>query len=306
MKRKLIAQGSGAFTISLPKNWIENNKLSKGQEIELNQIENKLILSTSNYEYFKSIKINTKNMDRNMFLKTVIANYENGVTEIILNFESEKIYDPWAKKHRTINEEVNFITNRLIGFEVIHQSKDKIIIRDISKTNISEFNNILSRITFLILEFNNLVKENIKNNTSIENGEEYHDNITKFISFCIRLLTLDKNRSDVEKTNLHTILYLFDNIVDDLRYLSRDYNKNHKIKDEKLIFELIEYLDLFFKFYNKYDYNISNKLDTLRNDLKNKVLICEDKLTIRFSAIMEEIQALLKPVICLHEFSINY
>lgn len=301
MKRKLIGQGSGALTLSVPKSWIENNKLKKGQEIEVKEIDNQLVVSSSNYEYFKSVEINVENMDRNVFIKTIESYYENGATEINLKFNKKTLLDPWKNIHRKIKDETNFVVNRLIGFEIINFTENKITLKDVSKTNVSEFDNIFRRIMFLILEFSRELKESIELNNKMENGEEFHDQISKFISFCLRLLSLDKNRSDVEKINLHTLLHGLDNITDDFRYLSRDYNNNHKVKDKNLIFELMLYLEDFFKFYNKYDINIANNLDIMRKKLKEKILKCEDILTIRFGSLLEELQGLIIVVISLHE-----
>ena len=45
-KRKLIKFGKNSYVISLPKEWIEENKLGKGSEINLNKFDENLIIST--------------------------------------------------------------------------------------------------------------------------------------------------------------------------------------------------------------------------------------------------------------------
>jgi len=45
MQRKLNQVGSGTLTVSLPSKWSKKNKLKKSDELEVTEIDNKLILS---------------------------------------------------------------------------------------------------------------------------------------------------------------------------------------------------------------------------------------------------------------------
>ena len=55
MKRKIIKQGSGTLTISLPTNWAKLFKLKSGDEIDVTQEGKMLVVSTK--ERFKAKKL---------------------------------------------------------------------------------------------------------------------------------------------------------------------------------------------------------------------------------------------------------
>ena len=45
MKRKLVKQGTTTLMISLPSKWLKNNALNKGDEIEISDDQNGLIIT---------------------------------------------------------------------------------------------------------------------------------------------------------------------------------------------------------------------------------------------------------------------
>jgi len=299
MQRKLIKQGAG-LTIYLPKKWLDKNKLNKGDNIEIKEIENRITITNEKINFKQSAVINIENMDRNAFIKTIVSHYERGCYEIIIKKTKKTLYDPWKDKETPLEKEIEFLTNRLVGFEIISIQKDKITIKDISMSSAKEFDNVLRRIFLLILEYQKTIKENIDNNSKIESSEEYHDNITKLISFCIRLLNISQEKTVTEKINLHTILTFLDKITDQLRYLATHYNKQTIIGDKKIIFELMQYFRDYYNLFYKYDLEIINKLDIERKKIKSLTLKNKDSIILEFTNILEYIQGLIKPTISLN------
>ena len=299
MQRKLIKQGAG-LTIYLPKKWLDKNKLNKGDNIEIKEIENKITITNEKINFKQSAVINIENMDRNAFIKTIVSHYESGYYEIIIKKTKKTLYDPWKDKRNPIEKEIEFLTNRLVGFEIISIQKDKITIKDVSMSSAKEFDNVLRRIFLLILEYQKAIKENIKNDSQTENNEDYHDNITKLISFCIRLLNLSTDKTNTEKINLHTILTLLDKITDQLRYLAR-YSNKHKISGKKeIIFDLMQYFRDYYNLFYKYNIETINKLDIERKKIKSLTLKNKDSIILEFTNILEYIQGLIKPTITLN------
>ena len=299
MQRKLIKQGGGGLTIYLPKKWIDKNHLKPKQLVNVTEKDNQLIVAEKGAQERKNAEIDITNMSRNAFIKVVTAYYENGYHEIVINKTEKLIHNPWKNKKKSVNEEIEFLVNRLIGFEIISSQKDKTIIRDVSITSPEEFDNILRRIFYLILEYQEAAKNFVKNSAKIANNEGYHDNITKFISFCNRLLSQNMEKTETEKINLHTILALLDKVVDETRYLVRDHNNLEKTKDKQIIYGLVEHFRKFYDFFYKPSYEIINELDEKRAKLKLKALKSEDAIIIRFANLLEIVQALIKPTLCL-------
>ena len=45
MKRKLVKQGAATLMVSIPSKWAKANNLDKGDEVELDEFRNRLVLS---------------------------------------------------------------------------------------------------------------------------------------------------------------------------------------------------------------------------------------------------------------------
>lgn len=58
MKRKVIRMGDSTSLISLPKNWINLNSINKGDEIEIKEIGNNLLIKGKQSQLPKTINLN--------------------------------------------------------------------------------------------------------------------------------------------------------------------------------------------------------------------------------------------------------
>ncbi|MBI2111904.1 hypothetical protein HYT52_00005, partial [Candidatus Woesearchaeota archaeon] len=259
-----------------------------------------LIISSEHQSLQKAVRLDITAMDRNAVIKMITAYYENGYSEIAIRSKKKGIYDPWQEKEKPLSEEIEFIASRLIGFEIISSQKDATVIKDVSATSPAEFNNILRRIFFLILEYQNAVLEATAARKKLATNEQLHDNITKFSSFCLRLLNLNIDKSTIEKNNLYTIITLLDKIADAIRYLARD----HYSGDIELIRKMMDHFRAYYDFFYKQDIQLVNHLDKERKELKAKIASSKNREIIAFSSISEYIQALIKPTLCLMERSL--
>src|SRR3989344_2730802 len=114
MKRSLVKQGSATLMVSLPAKWIKQNNLSKGSDIEIEEVDANLIISAKPQEIKSetSIKIES-NVES--YIRTLITNsYRSGFDRIKINFEN-------PTQFKILN---NVIKTRLIGFEVINKEKN--------------------------------------------------------------------------------------------------------------------------------------------------------------------------------------
>lgn len=305
MNRKLIKQGKGGYTIYLPKKWVDEKGLEAGDEIKINESQSQLILSTEKQGKEKSIEIDTTNMDVGAFMKAIDTHYEMGYSEIIIRNNKGKIYTPRLNKqyHDPLSNAVKRVTDRLIGFEIISSKETEFIIKDVAMTSPKEFDNILRRIFFLLMEFQDKVKETIENNKEIKDFNELHDNVAKFIIFCNRLLNLNIDKSNIEKNNLHTILTLLDKITDSLRWVLYEVKIKGKLKNKELIYEIMDHFKDYYKLFYKYDVNLINELDKKRIKLRKQLLNCKEPIVIQFSSVLEYSRAMIKPIICLNKTS---
>lgn len=305
MNRKIIKQGKGGYTIYLPKKWVDEQSLKAGDEINIGRNENQLVLSTEKQAKDKKVEIDTKDMDSGSFMKTIVSHYEMGFSEIIINDTKGKIFTPRLHKEysKPTSDVINRLINRLIGFEIVSSHENIYVLKDVAMTSPAEFDNILRRIFFLILEFQDKIKEMIENGKPIEDYNMMHDNIAKFISFCIRLLNLNIDKTNIEKNNLHTILTFLDKITDSLRWVLYEYKIEKKLENKKLIYAIMDHFKSYYNLFYNFNIKSVNELDKERIKLRKQLLKCKEPIIVHFSSNIEYSRAMIRPMICLYEVS---
>jgi len=122
--RKLVGFGKGSFIISLPKQWVDKNKLKKGDLIGVEENNDGLILSLGNVEERKE--------DSMITIEAESKTLEQIKTEIISAYLNN--YDVIGVISKNLNEraqDIKAVLNDLSGFEIINQSNTKIIAKDL-------------------------------------------------------------------------------------------------------------------------------------------------------------------------------
>ncbi|MFW9844140.1 MAG: PhoU domain-containing protein [Candidatus Thorarchaeota archaeon] len=125
--RKIQITGGSSYIVSLPKDWIENQGINKGDQVALYpQPDGSLRISSSLVEEESSttkiIEVDKDSNPRHIF-RLLIASYIVGYSQIIVT----------AKKNITlpIHECVSDFTQRMIGPEIVEESSKSITIKDL-------------------------------------------------------------------------------------------------------------------------------------------------------------------------------
>lgn len=304
MKRKIIKQGNGTLTMTLPRQWAREVGLSGESEIEIVVDENHLIVSPVGEINKKEITINVDNFQRLAFAKFLIACYEQGVDTMDLRF-SKKTSKSWSHGHEDVADVIQFFTNRLVGFEVLSQTKNSIKIGNISEKHV-KFENIVSRIFFLLEEYVDHLADALSTNDHaiLKDGENRHDNIAKLVALSLRMIHESKTISNVNALNMHTVLHTVDKVADFFRYTYR-YAMPHKRKVSKTTIRLVkkvrDFIEQYRHFFNKFSYDEIGTLDSLRGEVKGLFLLqmkkhpSEGTITYSLNAAVETLHGAIKP-----------
>lgn len=151
--RKLISFGKSSYVISLPKNWIDKNKLVKGSLISVREDVENLILSPKIDEDKKESKSITINVDGKSFSqmrREIIPAYVN-------NYHTINII---GKELKEKAPQVRDILHNLMALEIMEQTSDKIIARDfvnmdkINMINLIRKMDVMTRAMLEDLDFN--------------------------------------------------------------------------------------------------------------------------------------------------------
>ncbi|MFC1722711.1 hypothetical protein ACFL0V_01085 [Nanoarchaeota archaeon] len=242
----------------MPKSWIVENKVCKGDELELTPKGNHLIVSTDKPAEKSEISIDVTGLDRTSILLHIRSAYRKGHDTIELKYS-----EPYTKHLRTnekkkVSSIIHNEVSRLVGVEVIQQKENSCIIKSISQSSPDDFTSIIRRIFILVNDLAKDVDKGYKdsNFAILDTVMEKHDTITKFISYCLRLLNKTNNGTIKNRIDLYYTISALENIIDVLKWGGRRSMKLEGKKFDKRTSEIITkimnsvsiYYDMFYKF----------------------------------------------------------
>jgi phosphate uptake regulator len=306
-QRKLIQHGVSSLTLSLPIKWLKERGLKKGDSLYVNIEGNKLILSTEESLKIEKISVDVTKLDRTSILLYIQSLYRFGYNEIEVKF-SKPTTTHYRKNERvSISSVVHLIVNRLIGIEIVEQTSNRILIKYITKEAEEDFKVILRRTFLLLKETANNLLEGIRSNDMnlVRTIEEYHDNITKFVSYCLRLLN-KYGYPDVKKTSFfYHIIAAIDKIVDVLKYNARDILK-YKEKFNKETITIWEYINnsimKYYELFYNFDFSLVDELSKNRDFVKNLIKDKMKKIPQEELILLTNMKQILEILLDLTEF----
>tara|TARA_Y100000034_G_C6907887_1_gene421903 strand:- start:5724 stop:6662 length:939 start_codon:yes stop_codon:yes gene_type:complete len=265
MRRKIIKQGNNSYTFTLPIQWIREEKLENGGEVEINQEDNRLIIGIPKdlRRPDSSITLNLDDYNERTIRNILNQTYRKGYDQIILNFKDKKQV-----------EDIKDITrNTLLGFEVVGEKDKKCIVQNIAEPSGERFNVILRKIFFLIKtegedilqDFKNKKINNLKERNNIKNS------IDNYTNFCRRMIIKDRIGGTKNSYLMMIIVSRLSLIHHGYYYMYKFASSNKKLNLSKESLEILEKVNYAFNlledsFYEK-DLNKSHKIGLLKNEI---------------------------------------
>jgi len=253
MKRKLIQQGNGGFTISLPKKWIKLNKLEKGDELSFEIFPKQIhLLNLENKKLTTNIEINSK---KEVIFRIILANtYRLGFEKIILK-----------TKYFNLSQIENFVNQYFIGFETYEIEKNiyeiKEIIKPSKENNLDQiiqeylylyktlynnlFENDISNLVYKIQKYDNLIRRIISKDKINKQSNFYFWNfLTHFLFSARETLHLQNKSKKLQKNEKHIIKEKLKGINKTLiDFFNENTDKESFEKTIELCQEFLKYLD---------------------------------------------------------------
>ena len=259
MEKKLTAQGPRdrkSYTVTLPIEWVKQQGLDKTKSVELDIVGNKAIISRHK-EKEQMVIIKGGDYPTSM-IKVLQGLYRAGVSEVRLDLADNSL----------VEEILDIMDKKLIGYEIIEQKKDYLIIKDITKESEEDFRIVFRRIFLLLLE--------LSESNDIVQIRVLDRNIKKLINYCQRIL-MKKGHVEFTKTPLY---YL---VLDRLEKLKDEFNwllqiiapKKKECPELKEINILLrQAYELFYKYdakkYSRYEYRTFQLKNEIKLDAKVK------------------------------------
>ncbi len=283
MKRRIIKQGTATMTMSLPSSWVQKYNLQNGDELDVQEKNNFLIIKNDKNAQIESKTIYTKNLHP-LIYRTIRSNYILGHDEIkLVTNDISKI---------NLND-----FQQLIGMEAVDKTDKNIVLRDITNTSLEQFDNMYRRL-FLILKGTIEEGKDIKKINELLQKE---NDINRVSNICLRLL----NKKGYDDYKRIPVLYY---VISKIEEVGDEYKMLFKFVSEKKVKldsnSLNIYLDIQELFNKCYDFSFSFKKETAvdianyYDQTKQKLSKClddiEDKNQIK---VLFHLKAILEKVI---------
>ncbi len=299
MRRKVIKQGHNTLTITLPMKWAKDLNIKPGDEVDLFEKGNSIIINGEEKGKEKKAVIDISNFTIPLLWRFIQGAYRSGCTEIKIVFDKNKnLYEdpyhysikhsPYAELEENIPKKTSLvliqsIVDRFIGMGIIEAEKNYCIIREMGELTPKEFDNSLRRIFFVILHMFDRMIEAIEKD-EFGSADIYREiyiidlNVDRLVDYCCRILNkISTSFPDEKKTLLFSTLFLLEIIGDEFKYISKYITFSKKSIKETLSFakRIKNHFETYYKLFYKFDkeqlieYSQDN-IDVWKNYYKEK------------------------------------
>jgi len=294
MKRKVIELGNQCRVISLPKKWVDQHNVKKGDELDVEEQSTGELLITSETnkpKVIKTVEVDTTGMNSFQVNRLIRGLYRSKVDEIILHFSKPVIKDLKRKKENDIFTLTNTICQKLIGLEVIKKTDNSITLQCfISLEDVASIDATERRIFFLIKDFMNDITNNLDDFGkfySLMYGQ--HDMVAKFCEYYLRTIVYSPIPVAIKTAN-YNLISLLDKLTDCLRHLCDEINQQ-----KKTTLKVKQTLSSLFSLFADYERFLFSKAPTtiveIRYHLQHK--INSEKFTISEYKIITQVLLIL-------------
>ena len=270
MRRKIVKQGSSTLMVSIPSKWASKFKLKKGDELEIDEKERHLVISTEKEFKNNEIEVNIDNLSP-MVLRVIASLYKSGYDKVKITYSESKM----------INDIQNALKNEISGFEIIEQTKNYCILKKIEEGVSEGFDPILRRTFMLLLTMAEESGQAIKKNDfeslkQLRFLEEVNNRLTTYLRRNLSKYGYNKHN---KIQFIYFIIEELERIADQYKYLFDYLLEKPKLQISKETFDyyseinlmIRNYYELFYKFDKKLIAKIGNQRKILTKDL-NKSL----------------------------------
>ena len=138
IKRKVVQHGPSTLIVSLPSRWTKMHNIRKGDELEVNELNEKLVISFQKREEHEKLELNVTDFGK-MIPRAIHAMYKRGVDELKIVYNEPQYFDLIRKS----------LGKEAVGFEILKTGKKYCIITSVVESS-KEFSKVLNQ-TFILL-----------------------------------------------------------------------------------------------------------------------------------------------------------
>lgn len=300
--RKVVKSGLASFTVALPKEWIIKNKVKKGEVLYLSELEEGMLITPEPKKEKMAgdnVIINVDEKDERSLIRAIISSYLNNSGTVLLKGNNIPKFASVIKQ----------AASSLIGFELIEEESNKIILKSFVHLADSNPNQILRRIDNTIRSMVLDSKEVSKNVDLVESLTERDKSVNRFVFLLTRMVkAATKDPNIARELQLKPVEALFywelalhlEKLGDGVKRYSRvisDCNPKTIMKINELIDNFNNLYESSMKSFYQKDVKISDYVASSRIDLLKKCDLFEKQFKgIETSNFANKLRAMLAHV----------
>lgn len=229
MERKLVKQGRNALTVTLPAKWLQTKGLKAGDSIFITERNRDLILASQLTSTKTEATLNVKDYEKSMIFHLIIAKYIEGYdTIILLHNNPAGLLD---------------ISKSLLGMIVEEHTSTKTIFKSIIAVPEENFNAVLRRATYILLQQAKTLKALTIGQATIEDINVEERLLDNNILYCLRYLNKYENKMHAYRYFL--ICATIELAADEINTISKYIGKDNKLADA-IVNGIEQYVKLLF------------------------------------------------------------
>lgn len=277
MKRKVIQIADSTQLISLPRKWALQHGIKKGEELDVGEEGNKLLI-TKEEESTEPQKIEVKvdGLDRDSLIFLLRGLYIRGYDQIRFVFDNPHIFYHRLNKKETISSVIHKEVTICQGLDIIQERGNFFVLKNISASSIKDFDTILRRIFLLLIDTTNDLCIAAKNRDYVllESFQDKHDNITRLINYNLKTLNTIGYSEHKNTRLLFSILSSLDLVIDTLKNAARDIIETKMKPGSKtlnILRKIQESMKLYYDLFYNFSFDKANKFVKSRQDVINTI-----------------------------------
>lgn len=208
MKRKVAQVGPSTLMVSLPIKWVRERGIKKGDEMEVVEQGNTLLLGTSFHHPSKEMTVVIPSIS-DYLTRFITAPYVKGYDTIIIKYNDKKVYD-----------NVLDTSKLLMGFEIVENTSHSCTLTNVSTTLQERFPLLLTRLFVTTMNFGRELGERLPKKIDVHGLLEYENTINRLSLFCRRVIytkAVGENVYSLE--TLYSLIKLLEESADCYRFI---------------------------------------------------------------------------------------
>ncbi len=183
MRRKLISQGKGALTVSLPKRWITQHSLQASQELDIQDNANELIIRPVGTPPASETDIDLDYLSPEAYRSLLGSLYRGGYDSINVSFHDTRVL-----------KNLEHAVNSIYGFEVFYTSEQTCVIKSIYDAENTSIQDHYRRMVYIIQSMHALIVSDFKKRVFQSKPEllQLRNNVLKQRDLIVRVIKKQK------------------------------------------------------------------------------------------------------------------